>query len=79
LAQDAIVLQQGPNRITLKGGDIVVETPGQFAVKAGGHPFPGPRATSVKLPALPVLPQGDPCDFLVQALAASPAGRGAVA
>nr|WP_175782007.1 type VI secretion system Vgr family protein [Burkholderia anthina] len=79
LAQDAIVLQQGPNRITLKGGDIIVETPGQFAVKSGGHPFPGPRATSVKLPALPVLPQGDPCDFLVQALAASPAGRGAVA
>ncbi|AYQ38089.1 type IV secretion protein Rhs [Burkholderia aenigmatica] len=78
LAQDAIVLQQGPNRITLKGGDIIVETPGQFAVKSGGHPFPGPRATSVKLPALPVLPQGDPCDFLVQALAASPAGRGAV-
>lgn len=79
LAQDAIVLQQGPNRITLKGGDIIVETPGQFAVKSGGHPFPGPRAASVKLPALPVLPQGDPCDFLVQALAASPAGRGAVA
>ncbi|KVK79828.1 type IV secretion protein Rhs [Burkholderia cepacia] len=79
LAQDAIVLQQGPNRITLKGGDIIVETPGQFAVKSGRHPFPGPRATSVKLPALPVLPQGDPCDFLVQALAASPAGRGAVA
>ncbi|KWH24834.1 type IV secretion protein Rhs [Burkholderia cepacia] len=74
LAQDAIVLQQGPNRITLKGGDIIVETPGQFAVKSGGHPFPGPRAASVKLPALPVLPQGDPCDFLVQALAASPAG-----
>lgn len=79
LAQDVIVLQQGPNRITLKGGDIIVETPGQFAVKSGGHPFPGPRAASVKLPALPVLPQGDPCDFLVQALAASPAGRGAVA
>ncbi|AFQ48497.1 type VI secretion system Vgr family protein [Burkholderia cepacia] len=79
LAQDAIVLQQGPNRITLKGGDIIVETPGQFTVKAGGHPFPGPLAASVKLPALPVLPQGDPCDFLVQALAASPAGRGAVA
>ncbi|MDW9244427.1 type VI secretion system Vgr family protein [Burkholderia cepacia] len=79
LAQDAIVLQQGPNRITLKGGDIIVETPGQFAVKSGGHPFPGPRAATVKLPALPVLPQGDPCDFLVQALAASPAGRGAVA
>ncbi|MCA8295206.1 type VI secretion system tip protein VgrG [Burkholderia sp. AU30198] len=78
LAQDAIVLQQGPNRITLKGGDIIVETPGQFAVKSGGHPFPGPLAANVKLPALPVLPQGDPCDFLVQALAASPAGRGAV-
>ncbi|MGU7779703.1 type VI secretion system tip protein TssI/VgrG [Burkholderia sp. PU8-34] len=79
LAQDAIVLQQGPNRITLKGGDIVVETPGQFMVKSGGHPFPGPRAASVKLPALPVLPQGDPCDFLVRALASSPAGGGASA
>ncbi|MDN7673521.1 type VI secretion system Vgr family protein [Burkholderia oklahomensis] len=54
LAKDAIVLQQGPNRITLKGGDITVETPGQFLVKAGAHPFPGPAAESASLPPLPI-------------------------
>lgn len=54
LAKDAIVLQQGPNRITLKGGDITVETPGQFLVKSGAHPFPGPAAQSVSLPPLPI-------------------------
>ncbi|CAJ3822697.1 type VI secretion system Vgr family protein [Burkholderia pseudomallei] len=54
LAKDSIVLQQGPNRITLKGGDITVETPGQFLVKSGAHPFPGPAAQSVSLPPLPI-------------------------
>jgi type VI secretion system secreted protein VgrG len=84
LAQDAIVLQQGPNRITLKGADITVETPGQFVVKAGSHPFPGPATTNVSLPALPVTPPpGDVCDFLAGGFssggsaAASPAAAGA--
>ncbi len=54
LAKDAIVLQQGPSRITLKGGDILVETTGQFAVKAGAHSFTGPASQSPLLPALPV-------------------------
>ncbi|KVL56063.1 hypothetical protein WT01_20235 [Burkholderia cepacia] len=54
LAKDAIVLQQGPSRITLKGADILVETPGSFAVKAGAHPFMGPGAQSPVLPALPI-------------------------
>nr|WKF57896.1 Actin cross-linking toxin VgrG1 [Paraburkholderia busanensis] len=70
LARDAIVLQQGPNRITLKGADITVETPGQFVVKAGSHPFPGPATTSPALPALPVSPPpGDACDFLASGFA----------
>ncbi|MCA8023790.1 type VI secretion system Vgr family protein [Burkholderia cepacia] len=54
LAKDAIVLQQGPSRITLKGTDILVETPGSFSVKAGAHPFMGPGAQSPVLPALPI-------------------------
>ncbi|MBN3854872.1 type VI secretion system tip protein VgrG [Paraburkholderia sp. Ac-20340] len=54
LANDAIVLQQGPSRITLKGGDILIETTGQFAVKAGSHAFVGPGSQSPLLPALPV-------------------------
>lgn len=75
LAQDAIVLQQGPNRITLKGADITVETPGQFLVKAGSHPFPGPATTTVSLPALPVTPPpGDVCDFLAGGFTSSGAG-----
>ncbi|EGC98895.1 type VI secretion system Vgr family protein [Burkholderia sp. TJI49] len=53
LAKDAIVIQQGPSRITLKGGDITIETPGQFTVKAGSHPFPGPLAAAPSLPGLP--------------------------
>ncbi|RKF44499.1 type VI secretion system Vgr family protein [Paraburkholderia fungorum] len=75
LAQDAIVLQQGPNRITLKGADITVETPGQFLVKAGSHPFPGPATTTVSLPALPVTPPpGDVCDFLAGGFTSGGAG-----
>ena len=53
LAKDAIVLQQGQSRITLKGGDITVETPGKFTVKAGAHPFPGASSTSVPFVKLP--------------------------
>ena len=53
LSKDAIVLQQGQSRITLKGGDITVETPGKFTVKAGAHPFPGPESGSPSLPPLP--------------------------
>lgn len=54
LAKDAIVLQQGPSRITLKGGDILIETTGQFTLKAGSHAFVGPGSQSPLLPALPV-------------------------
>ncbi|KWI50691.1 type IV secretion protein Rhs [Burkholderia pseudomultivorans] len=54
LAKEAIVLQQGPSRITLKGADILIETPGSFTVRAGAHPFTGPAAQSPLLPALPV-------------------------
>lgn len=69
LAKDAIVLQQGQSRITIQGADIIVETPGQFMVKAAGHPFPGPRMESVKLPAMPLMPKGEPCAFMAQSLA----------
>ncbi|WP_322069571.1 type VI secretion system Vgr family protein [Paraburkholderia bannensis] len=79
LAKEAIVLQQGQNRITIKGADIIVETPGQFMVKAGGHPFPGPRTASVKLPAMPLMPQGEPCEFMAQSLANVASATGAAA
>lgn len=52
-AKDTIVLQQGPNRITLKGADITVETPGQFQVKSGAHSFLGPEGGSPTLSSLP--------------------------
>ncbi|RQS61550.1 type VI secretion system tip protein VgrG [Burkholderia sp. Bp8963] len=52
LAKDTIVLQQGPNRITLKGADITVETPGQFQVKSGSHAFVGPAGASPNLAPL---------------------------
>ncbi|TDG16952.1 type VI secretion system tip protein VgrG [Paraburkholderia silviterrae] len=80
LAQDAIVLQQGPSRITLKGADITVETPGQFLVKAGSHPFPGPATTSPSLPALPVSPSpGEACEFLAGGFAGGGASATAAA
>ncbi len=53
LAKDTIVLQQGPNRITLSGADITVETPGQFQVKSGSHVFVGPQSAPPNLSPLP--------------------------
>ncbi|WP_321817335.1 MULTISPECIES: type VI secretion system Vgr family protein [unclassified Paraburkholderia] len=80
LAQDAIVLQQGPNRITLKGADITIETPGRFAVKAGSHPFPGPASASPALPVLPISPPpGEACDFLAGGATGSGTARSATA
>ncbi len=53
LAHESIVLQQGANRITLKGADITIETTGQFAVKSGSQVFEGPDSATPALPPLP--------------------------
>ncbi|MGY0559256.1 type VI secretion system Vgr family protein [Luteimonas sp. A478] len=41
LAKEKIVLQAGQARVTLEGGDITFECPGNFTVKAAQGPFKG--------------------------------------
>ncbi|WP_250447466.1 type VI secretion system Vgr family protein [Lysobacter enzymogenes] len=53
LAKQKIVLQAGQTRVTLEGGDITFECPGNFTVKAGMHPFKGGETAPLVMPALP--------------------------
>ncbi|MCW5860238.1 MAG: DUF2345 domain-containing protein, partial [Caldilineales bacterium] len=55
LAQHKIVLQAGQTRVTLEGGNITFECPGNFIVKASQHPF---MAGESKAAELDLLPQG---------------------
>ncbi|WP_394538509.1 type VI secretion system Vgr family protein [Lysobacter enzymogenes] len=53
LAKQKIVLQAGQTRVTLEGGDITFECPGNFTVKAGMHPFKGGGSDAAQLAKLP--------------------------
>lgn len=55
LANQKIVLQAGQTRVTLEGGDITFECPGEFTVKAAQHPFNGGASDSAGLVQLPAL------------------------
>ena len=41
LAKEKIVLQAGETRVTLEGGNITFECPGNFTVKGAQGPFRG--------------------------------------
>lgn len=53
LAKQKIVLQAGQTRVTLDGGNITFECPGNFTVKAGMHPFKGGESDAAELAKLP--------------------------
>ncbi|MFT4247480.1 MAG: DUF2345 domain-containing protein, partial [Pseudomonas sp.] len=54
LAQQKLVLQAGQSRITLEGGNITFECPGDFTVKGSEHALLGGENKPVKLQPLPV-------------------------
>ncbi|MBW8809706.1 MAG: DUF2345 domain-containing protein, partial [Lysobacter sp.] len=60
LAKQKIVLQAGQSQVTLEGGNITFECPGNFTVKAGMHPFKGGKSNAAKLDRLPMAQAGDP-------------------
>ena len=53
LAKDKIVLQAGQTRVTLEGGNITFECPGNFTVKASQQPFRGGESTPAEIDLLP--------------------------
>ncbi|KRB04233.1 type VI secretion system Vgr family protein [Lysobacter sp. Root690] len=53
LAKQKIVLQAGQSQVTLEGGNITFECPGNFTVKAGMHPFKGGESDAAELAKLP--------------------------
>ncbi|MGO1541114.1 MAG: type VI secretion system Vgr family protein [Luteimonas sp.] len=53
LAKEKIVLQAGQTRVTLEGGNITFDCPGNFTVKATQHPFKAGATNAANITRLP--------------------------
>jgi type VI secretion system VgrG family protein len=55
-AKQKVVVTSGGASITIENGNVEIQCPGKFTVKAASHSFEGPASLDAPLPALP---QGD--------------------